>query len=206
MSLKPRAVNFDEVWGGLLETVQQVVTMETIKRSIWNERFSDVYSLCVAFPEPLAERLYTETKKLLENHVRELYSEVSKQREENLLAEYHRYWLQFSKGTQYLNNLYSYLNAQHVQKQKFSDADLTYGSMHMDMSEQLLEIGELGLEIWQKEMITPLQSRLVGVLLTGIQQDRTAAATDVPTPTIRGVIHSFVDVNMYKKKIYLAAL
>lgn len=203
MSLKPRAVNFDEVWGGLLETVQQVVTMGSIKRSIWNERFSDVYSLCVAFPEPLAERLYTETKKLLENHVRELFAEVSKQREENLLAEYHRYWLQFSKGTQYLNNLYSYLNAQHVQKQKFSDADLTYGSMQMDMSEQLLEIGELGLEIWQREMITPLQSRLVGVLLMGIQQDRTAAATDAPTPTIRGVIHSFVDVNMYKKKCTL---
>lgn len=35
--------------------------------------------------------------------------QVSKQREENLLAEYHRYWLQFSKGTHYLNNLYSWV-------------------------------------------------------------------------------------------------
>ena len=77
MSLKPRAVNFDEVWGGLLETVQQVVTMGSIKRTVWNERFSDVYSLCVAFPEPLVERLYMETKKLLESHVRELYARVS---------------------------------------------------------------------------------------------------------------------------------
>lgn len=76
MSLKPRAVNFEEVWGDLMETVQQVVTMGSIKRSVWNTRFSDVYSLCVAFPEPLAERLYTETKKLLENHVRQLYLEV----------------------------------------------------------------------------------------------------------------------------------
>jgi len=158
MSLKPRAVNFDEVWSGLKETVQQVVTMGSIKRNVWNERFSDVYSLCVAFPEPLAERLYTETKKLLETHVRNLYTEVSKQGEENLLVEYHRYWIQFSKGTQYLNNLYSYLNSQHIQKQKFSDADLTYGSMQMDMSEQLLEIGELGLEIWQREMIQNYRS------------------------------------------------
>lgn len=76
MSLKPREVNFEEVWGGLLETVQQVVTMGSIKRTVWNERFSDVYSLCVAYPEPLAERLYWETKKLLENHVRDLYSKV----------------------------------------------------------------------------------------------------------------------------------
>lgn len=204
MSLKPRAVNFDEVWSGLRETVQQVVTMGSIKRNIWNERFSDVYSLCVAFPEPLAERLYTETKKLLETHVRNLYTEVSKQSEENLLVEYHRYWIQFSKGTQYLNNLYSYLNSQHIQKQKFSDADLTYGSMQMDMSEQLLEIGELGLEIWQREMIHKLQERLVGVLLQGIQQDRAnTSSNDHPTSTIKGVIHSFVDVNMYKKKATL---
>lgn len=38
--------------------------------------------------------------------------------------------------------IYRYLNSQHIQKQKFSDADLTYGSMQMDMSEQLLEIGK----------------------------------------------------------------
>lgn len=76
MSLKPRAVNFEEVWSGLHETVEQVVTMGSIKRTIWNERFSDVYSLCVAFPEPLAERLYVETKKLLETHVQELFSRV----------------------------------------------------------------------------------------------------------------------------------
>lgn len=60
--------------------------------------------------------------------------------------------------------------------------------------------GELGLEIWQREMITPLQTRLVWVLLAGVQQDRMGATTDAPTSTIRGVIHSFVDVNMYKKK------
>ncbi|XP_076032202.1 cullin 2 [Oratosquilla oratoria] len=203
MSLKPRAVNFDEVWGGLQRTVEQVITMGSIRRNEWNERFSDVYSLCVAFPEPLAERLYIETKKLLENHVRNLHSKVSSHGEESLLAEYHRCWLQFSKGTQYLNNLYSYLNSQHIQKQKFSDADLTYGSMQMDVTEQLLEIGELGLEMWQREMITPLQDRLVSVLLEGIRQDRVMAASNSPNSTIKGVIHSFVDVNMYKKKTSL---
>ena len=38
-------------------------------RGTWNDRFSDVYSLCVAYPEPLADRLYIETKKFLESHV-----------------------------------------------------------------------------------------------------------------------------------------
>ena len=76
MSLKPRAVKFEEVWVGLEETVQQVLKMGSVKRSVWGDRFLDVYSLCVAFPEPLAQRLYLETKSLLETHVRELHSIV----------------------------------------------------------------------------------------------------------------------------------
>lgn len=35
--------------------------------------FSDIYSLCVAIPEPLSERLYGKTKECLEAHVTELY-------------------------------------------------------------------------------------------------------------------------------------
>lgn len=34
---------------------------------------SDVYALCVAFPEPLGERLYGEVKTFLEEHVKNLY-------------------------------------------------------------------------------------------------------------------------------------
>ena len=34
---------------------------------------SDVYALCVAYPEPLGERLFTAVKEFLENHVEKLY-------------------------------------------------------------------------------------------------------------------------------------
>ena len=39
----------------------------------------DVYSLCVAYPEPLADKLYSETKKFLEEHVDSLLIKVSRQ-------------------------------------------------------------------------------------------------------------------------------
>ena len=39
----------------------------------------DVYSLCVAYPEPLADKLYSETKKFLEEHVDSLLIKVSTQ-------------------------------------------------------------------------------------------------------------------------------
>ena len=40
-------------------------------------KFSDVYSLCVVYQEPLAEKLYQETKKFLEEHVKSLLVQVN---------------------------------------------------------------------------------------------------------------------------------
>jgi len=61
--------------------------------------------------------------------------------------------------------LYSYLNNQHIRKQKMSDAELTYGSLTVDHGETMKEIGELGLDTWKKLMIEPLKDELVSLLI-----------------------------------------
>lgn len=76
----------------------------------------DIYSICVAHPEPLADKLYSETKAFLEEHVRSLLKEkvsqptMSPQNSEQsayaLLQRYHDAWAQYSKGVEFLNHLY----------------------------------------------------------------------------------------------------
>lgn len=39
MSLKPKQVNFDETWQDLKETVKDVITLGSVNRTIWNDRF-----------------------------------------------------------------------------------------------------------------------------------------------------------------------
>jgi len=206
MSLKPKRVDFDTTWSSLKETVKGVITFSNVPRATWNDRFTDVYSLCVAYPEPLADKLYSETKKFLEEHVDSLLIKVRGGGEHNLLAAYHDAWKQFSRGIDYLHMLYSYLNNQHIRKQKISEAELTYGSLSIDHSETMKEIGELGLDIWRRQMIEPLKSDLVALLLNGIRYDRLGESgsktgggyqTD---STLKGVINSFVEVEDYKKK------
>nr|XP_031526899.1 cullin-2 isoform X2 [Vicugna pacos] len=106
MSLKPRVVDFDETWNKLLTTIKAVVMLEYVERATWNDRFSDIYALCVAYPEPLGERLYAETKIFLENHVRHLHKRVLES-EEQVLVMYHRHWEEYSKGADYMDCLYS---------------------------------------------------------------------------------------------------
>ena len=72
MSLKPRQVDFESTWATLKQTCESVTRLRKVKRDEWNDRFSDVYALCVAFPDPLTDRLYESVKKFLESHVVEL--------------------------------------------------------------------------------------------------------------------------------------
>ena len=47
------------------------------------------------------------------------------------------------------------MNNQHIRQQKMSDAELTYGSLSVEHSEQMKEIGELGLDTWKKLVTVP---------------------------------------------------
>lgn len=161
-----------------------------------------MYSLCVAYPEPLADRLYNETKRFLEIHVSEILTEVKSQGETGLLQAYHKAWNEYSQGINYLHRLYLYLNQQHIKKQKLTEAEIIYGSSSTNSPEyqEQMEIGELGLDIWKKKMITPLRKSLVTLLLEGIHADRIGKAELTTSDVICGVIQSFVSVEAYKMK------
>lgn len=101
------------------------------KKGLFNVFFfvcRDVYALCVAHPEPMADRLYQETKKYLIDHVSSLLQMVLKDEEEHLIKNYYHYWSHYSVGSQYLHSLYLYLNQQHIRTHKLSDAEIIYGS------------------------------------------------------------------------------
>ena len=106
MSLKPKRVDFTATWADLKETLKAVVMLGPTPRAVWNDRFTDIYTLCVAYPDPLAEKLYQETKQFLEDHVQFLLVQVKECNEEQLLTTYYSLWLQYSQGVNYLNMLY----------------------------------------------------------------------------------------------------
>lgn len=199
MSLKPKRIDFEGTWEQLKDTVAGVITLGKVPRPVWNDRFSDVYALCVAFPEPLGDRLYLETKKFLNAHVQHLYELVVSG--DDLLASYYKHWLQYSQGIDYLNKLYMYLNTQHIKKHKLSEADLSYGSV--EPTEQLLEVGELGLDLWRRNMVAPLRPTLVALLLQALGRDRQEGHCPQPR-TVQGAILSLVQVEEHRRKQPLA--
>ncbi|XP_017858090.1 PREDICTED: cullin-2 [Drosophila arizonae] len=212
MSLKPKRVEFGEIWNPLSRTVESLITLRAVDRKVWNACFSDVYTLCVAQPEPMADRLYTETKNFLESHVRDMLANKVMAKHDaananntnsrpDLLQRYYTTWTEYSQGIQYLHKLYNYLNQQHIKKQKITDTDTMYSNQTSAAGQ--MEIGELGLNIWRVIMVEYLAEDLVRHILEGIAADRASNGTldSHRVQVINGVIHSFVEVENYEKVI-----
>ncbi|KAM3955480.1 LOW QUALITY PROTEIN: cullin 2 [Aphomia sociella] len=208
-SLKPRNVDFQETWANLKETVAGVVGLQAVERAVWNTRFSDVYALCVAHPEPLADKLYDETRNFLEEHVSGLLQRVrgtapleNNDHNDGLLSRYVTAWREYSQGVAYLNSLYSYLNLQHIKRQKVSDAEIIYGSAATaccpDQDSRQLEVGELGLVIWERVLIKPLASALTGRIVSALSEARSSPPDPTSADILRQAIHSTVDVQAFR--------
>ncbi|XP_062517542.1 cullin-2-like [Corticium candelabrum] len=198
MSLKPRQVDFESTWATLKQTCESVTRLRKVKRDEWNDRFSDVYALCVAFPDPLTDRLYESVKKFLESHVVEL-RDIVEAANENLLYAYHHQWTEFSQGASYLNYLFRYLNSQYGDKSGNSSwMEMTPYSFGIEFQERPLEIGPLALNMWRHEMIESMKETLVSSIIKQIRRDRNGemGKQDV----LQGVIDSFVRVEEYQLK------
>ncbi len=117
--------------------------------------------------------------------------------DEKLLNLYHQYWIEFSRGSEYLNNLFIYLNTQYVKKNSNNEAELTFGG-NSDSNEHIMDIGEMALDCWRKFMIEPLKDKLVKLILDGIDRDRRGES--VNQSVIHGVIISLVDVADKRQK------
>ncbi|XP_078482261.1 LOW QUALITY PROTEIN: cullin-2 [Ciona intestinalis] len=191
-----RRINFDETWGRLSDTVQKVITAAPLPRPVWNDKFSDIYSLCIAYPEALGESLYKETKTFLSSHVQHLCKDVCAH-ETDLLSSYAKHWKTYSQGAMYLNLLYHHFNHQYVRKSKQSDVDIEYGFV-ADDKEQMLEIKDLAMEAWREGMLEPLQHRLVSTILRDIARDREGKLGGESVHQV--ALYSLVAVEQHKKR------
>lgn len=159
----------------------------------------------------MADRLYNETKQFLESHVQNLLrTQVAPSESDNtddiilvhdtLLQRYYAAWIEYSQGVEYLNYLYQYLNQQHIKRNKYTaEVEFNYGSL--SENQELMEIGELGLDIWRNCMIKSLGEEIVKEILQAIHADRIGSDLGSNSAqVIHGIIQSFVQVQDYKKK------
>ncbi|ESO08238.1 hypothetical protein HELRODRAFT_190953 [Helobdella robusta] len=198
MSLKPKQVDFEDLWPRILDVVEKVLAGRTVEKSVWNDRFTDVYALCVSFPEALAERLYAKTKEFIENHVLNLSKSLEECSEDVFLETYNSHWLMYSRGCGYLNQLFGYLNTQYIPKLKI-EIEKNFSGLLPESDEKLLEIEELSYNIWRTHLLENCKHQLTSLILRDINLDRIGSGL-INQSTIQGAILSFVHVRKHASR------
>lgn len=106
---------------------------------------------------------------------------------------------------QYILFFVRYLNNQHIKKQRMSEAELLYGNITPDSTEQM-EVGELGLDVWKHNMIMPLKDSMLELLLDEFNKQRHNVPMTTSPDIIAGTINSFVVVQEFRKKLPLEVI
>jgi len=172
MSLKPKYVDFDKTWMVIKNTITQVLTFKSVSRNAWNDSFNDIYALCVAYPEPLADRLYDETKDFLNKWTKEYQRHLLEKDHHEFLEAYSDIWNIFSTGIRYVDNLYRYLNHQHIKRHNIKSIDCTYNSLCFSDNDNMKEIGNLALEMWKHNVVLPTNEMHTQLMLKEIERFR----------------------------------
>lgn len=190
-SLKPKVVDFDDVWEQLKPYIIDIINLRPITNVQWHHKFSDVYDICVSIPTPLSERLYIEVKACIKEHVKEKRAEIIVVDPDLLIQEYHKMWTVFHQGAIFIHRLFGYLNKQFVKQKRCTDLDNFSQYAAFLQIPDVKEIGCLALEIWKEELVKTILPQLVKLLLIAIDSDRKGNYPQVAN-VVSGVINSFV--------------
>ncbi|VDL80118.1 unnamed protein product [Nippostrongylus brasiliensis] len=196
-ALGPKSVDFDKVWGNLQPSVIEIMNLHPMTKKDWDDKFHDVYDICVAIPEPLSSRLYASMKKCIEMHVTSLYEKIATVPSDELLNQYYSMWKIYYKGANYVHRLFGYLNNQFVKSKRSVEGDAVASYATFLQKPDVKEIGCLAMDIWKERLIEPILDKLVNLLLAAIGQDRLG---NVPPnkDVIAGVISSFLQIEEFE--------
>ena len=135
-------VDLDKAWKNLQTTFKAILTLTGVDRSRWNGSIHDMYHLHDANPE----KLYTETRVLLKDHVRKLSAKLV---ELNKVPSqmFRRYREEYGKGTNKIDCLYNCINTLH--KGPLPEEKWKY------------KIREMALDMWREFILQPPEAELI---------------------------------------------
>lgn len=199
MDTQQGTVSFDDVWTDVEKRLSALLIGDSIPRAVWNQCVLDVYHLCLSPRLKLGERLYQEIRKSLASHISLVAENVYGGEFENILTEYEHYWRPFISCVPFLDHLFSFLNTQVIRRHKRNQVDITYILYGVSPEDDMLEIGELALDLWRRIMIEMQQQKLSDALLSEITRDRLGQT--VNHRAARSVMSSLIDVLRFRPAV-----
>jgi len=190
--LKPRLVDFDQVWKELSLNTVAVLKLQSPQATPFIE---DVYKICTANP-PQEERLYSSLKELFTKHVLSIAQDLFTC-QGDLLKRYLEHWTQFNTGSSYVARLYRYLDTHWIRKhqQEYRATQFGFAEGNLPSLCDVYPVYKLALVMWNEHVFAHLQPRLLSNLLQVITSERNDECTT--EVNVASLVNSYVELGRF---------
>ncbi|CAK4066455.1 unnamed protein product, partial [Aphanomyces euteiches] len=193
--LKSKHVDFDQEWQGIKPAVEVLLSgsFEPFSHEKWQSIYHSVYSICTNPGSPQDETLFYHLRDVLVKRV----TYIADVLEENLddadfLGLYQTHFCTYSTGTNYVSELFSYLNRYWIRY-----AHSEYGQAPVS---GVYPIPELALRIWRDIVYYRLKNQLVSAILRLFRQARAAANDYFEHGTlISSIVEIYISLGLNKQ-------
>eukprot|EP01136_Pigoraptor_vietnamica_P010160 Opistho-1_new@47459 len=192
MPLAPRKVDFNQRWTELRGNVEQVLLCNGVNKQSWMMMYETVYALCIAVPNPYAERLYEHLESFLRTHVVNQKMLIL-ERQADLLEAYHSAWRDFYLGAQGIDTVFGYLNKTIVKPNE--EGAEKFGA-HGKGPKTVLS---LALSSWKELVYNHLKDKLLYHILREVARDRDGVG-GINLRVVKDDIQSYLDLNSDSKR------
>ena len=174
MNWKPYA-NFDTAWSEIRPTVEKVLKCDKSLTDTELERAFRAIRLHLQSIRGNMFYLHSETRKLLQTHVQDLYSSIPSTRSDKVLEEYVEHWRMYKSASPQFMRIYN-----------------AFDNHAMRTGEEVM------LTVWKQKMIDPLKQQLMLSFINELRKVRERG--DVDSSVIWNVIKSFrsVDAGLFQ--------
>ncbi|KAH9115904.1 hypothetical protein LEN26_000637 [Aphanomyces euteiches] len=193
--LKSKHVDFDQEWQGIKPAVEVLLSgsFEPFSHEKWQSIYHSVYSICTNPGTPQDETLFYHLRDVLVKRVTYIADVLEEKLDDaDFLGLYQTHFCTYSTGTNYVSELFSYLNRYWIRY-----AHSEYGQAPVS---GVYPIPELALRIWRDIVYYRLKNQLVSAILRLFRQARAAANDYFEHGTlISSIVEIYISLGLNKQ-------
>ncbi|KAI8983702.1 Cullin [Pilobolus umbonatus] len=198
MSLRRKAINFDEHFTDLIDILNGIYSLSSQQREIKGmTMYQVVYDLCVAVPKPFTEEVFNGIAEYIDKHtVNECVMILA---HDDIVTAYAKAFERFALAAEYMSRGCYYLDRINKPNSGSMSRFNSGSTTHVHGKYKKQQVEALALSLWKNNVLFTIrdkhQNKLFYQIFELIRQDRDGV--DAPHNTIKSVVTSLVQVNAY---------
>ncbi|CAF2056214.1 unnamed protein product [Rotaria magnacalcarata] len=178
MARQEQCITLDEVWGNLLNGIEQLFQFQTIRYSKWMLLYTYIFDYCTKNSDVNAADLYEKLRDYLRNYLENLCQSNTTLPDQEILEFYTHQWKKYCISCKILHGICSYIHRHYIKRA------INAGNTN------IRETYPMAMEMWQQVVFRLFYTKIINFSLDLIKAERNQEKIDAET--IRNIIQTYI--------------